>query len=176
MNNDIEPGVPARRVSRVLVNVSQSILSGVILAILFFVSREVWFPLPSVAGRWLVETHTTKTNYRPYQGMVVEYVAIVWREGANIKGTIEKISEVTATDTTTYVGDQRIRGDIEGHVHKLYLSKDRIALHIIEEGTRRQSTDFHDLTVEGDDRLVGTFISTAADSEGTVTWRRVQPQ
>ena len=119
---------------RVLANTSQSVLSGVVLAILFFASKEIWAPLPSVAGRWTVEMHTTKTDYRPYQDMIVKYVAILWREGANIKGTIEKVAEIIATDTTTYVGDQRTRGEIEGHIHKLYLSKDRLALHIIEEG------------------------------------------
>ena len=125
-----------------------------------------------MAGRWTVEMHTTKTAYRPFEGMVVKYVAILWREGTTVKGTIEKTFEATSTDTTTYIGEDRTRGTIEGYIHKLYLSKDRIALTIIEEGAVRESTQFHDLTVERPDSMAGPFIATAANSEGQVTWRR----
>ena len=34
--------------------------------------------------------HTERTNYNPYQNMELRYVAILWREGPNIRGTIEK--------------------------------------------------------------------------------------
>ena len=174
MKDETSEDSASKKATRLLGSVGQSVLSGVVLAILFFVSREIWFPLPDVAGRWTVETHTTKTDYVPYQDMTVTYVAILWREGANVKGTIEKVSEVTQTGTTTYTGDQRTRGVIEGHIDKLYLSGDRIALHVIEEGSTRQSSSFHALAIEEEDQLTGTFVSTAADSEGTVVWRRTQ--
>ena len=45
---------------------------------------------------------TTKTAYRPYEDMKVQYVAILWRQGATVKGTIEKISDVTSAGTETY--------------------------------------------------------------------------
>lgn len=155
-----------------LSNIGQSLISGVVLAILFFVAREIWFPLPSIAGRWTVEMHTTKTAYRPYENMRVQYVAILWREGSIVKGTVEKTSEVTSAGTTTYTAEQRTRGEVEGYIHKLYFSKDRIAVNVIEQGELRQFTHYHDLVVERQDSMAGTFIATSADSEGDVTWRR----
>lgn len=161
-----------RKAFLVLLRIAQSVVSGILLALLFFFAREEWFPLPSVAGRWAVEMHTTDTSYRPYEGMRVQYVAILWREGSIIKGTIEKISETTSTGTHTYTAEDRTRGEIEGFIHKLYFSKDRITVHIIEQGERRQFTHFHDVTVQRPDSMAGTFIATSADSQGDVTWRR----
>ena len=172
MNSKPRPRQASTKATSVLMNVVQSLVSGIILAFLFFVAREICFPLPSVAGRWTVEMHTTQTAYRPYEGMVVRYVAILWREGTTVKGTIEKTFEATSTDTATYIGADRTEGEIEGYIHKLYLSKDRIVLTIIEEGAVRESTHFHDLTVERADSMTGRFIATAADSEGEVIWRR----
>ena len=116
--------------------------------------------------------HTTKTSYAPFEDMTVQYEAILWREGAIIKGTIEKTAETTSVGSKTYTAEERTRGDIESFIHKLYLSKDRIAVHITEQGALRQFTHFHDLTVQRADSMTGTFIVTSADSEGEVTWWR----
>ena len=160
----------------VLSNIVQGVIGGMVLALLFFVAREVWFPLPSVDGRWTVETHTTKTAYGPYQDMRVRYIALIWREGPVIKGTMEKVSEITTSrGTVPYIGEERTRGEIEGYIHKLYFSKDRVAFHIVEGGSERESTTLHDVTVADKDRMVGTFIATAADSEGDVVWQRSPP-
>ena len=172
MNQKAQRHHDPKRALRLLSNIAQSVVSGILLALLFFFAREQWFPLPSIAGRWTVEMHTTATSYRPYEGMRVQYVAILWREGPILKGTIEKISETTAAGTETYTAEERTRGEIEGVIHKLYFSKDRITVNIIEQGEIRQFTHYHDLTVQRKDSLTGAFIATAADSEGDVTWRR----
>ena len=172
MNHDARLRPDLRKIFPVLSNMCQSVVSGVILALLFFAAREIWLPLPSVTGRWTLEMRTTQTTYRPYEDMTVRYVAILWREGPVIKGTIEKTSDVTSAGEEIYTAESRTRGDIEGYIHKLYFSKDRITMHIVEHGELRQFTHFHDLTVENSDRMAGTFIATAADSEGEVTWQR----
>ena len=117
MNHDAGPRPDSRKALRVLPNIFQSVISGIILALLFFVAREKCFPLPSVAGRWTVEMPTTKTAYRPYEDMKVQYVAFLWREGTIIKGTIEKTSDVTSAGTNTYTAGERTRGVIEGYIH-----------------------------------------------------------
>ena len=172
MNQEAHRQRHPKKTLRVLANIAQSVVSGILLALLFFFAREEWFPLPSVAGRWTVEMHTTETSYGPYEGMRVLYVAILWREGPIIKGTIEKISETTSKGTETYTAEERTRGEIEGFIHKYYFSQDRITVHIIEQGELRQFTHFHDLTMHPADSMTGAFIATSADSEGDVTWRR----
>ena len=142
------------------------------LAVLFFIAKERCFPLPSVAGRWRVQMRTDKTVYAPYEGMVLQYTAMLWREGAKIKGTVEKIHENSSTGKRDYTGKNRTRGKIEGHIDKRYLSRDRISLHIVEDGHERQSTQFHDLEVKKSGLMTGTFSSMVADSEGEVTWQQ----
>ena len=115
-----------------------------------------------------------KTAYNPYQGMVLRYVAMLWREGIGIKGTIEKVYEDSQTGKRAYVGTKRTRGTIEGYIDKRYFSKDRIYLHIVEKGHGRESTHFHDLLVKSSGRMTGTFSAMVASSEGEATWQREQ--
>ena len=154
-------------------SVGSTIVGGVVLAILFFFARERCFSLPRLTGRWYVEMRTVKTVYNPYKDMVLRYDAFLWREGSNIKGTIEKVYENSSKGKQAYIGQERTRGEIEGYIDKRYFfSKDQISLHIVEDGHRRQSTHFHDLVVERSGDMTGTFSSMVADSEGEVTWQR----
>ena len=143
-----------------------------LLAILFFLSREIWFPLPNITGKWHVEMRTSKTAYEPYEDMVLRYIAIAWREGPVIKGTVEKVYENSSTGEREYVGKDRTRGRVEGHIDKRYFSKDRVSLHIVEDGHGRESTSFHELVVQRNASMTGTFFAMAADSLGEVTWQR----
>ncbi len=155
-----------------------SVISGLLIAFALFLLRERVFPLPEIAGRWCVETHTTQTQKTDYQDMVIQYMAILLREGSTVKGTMEKISENAPNSDNPglkkYDPESRVHGAVEGSIQKLYTgSKDQIVIHIIEEGERRVSTQFHDLTIEHSDTLfVGAFFSTAANSEGKSVWRR----
>ena len=153
-------------------SMASTVSGGVLLAILFFLSREKWFPLPKITGKWQVEIRIHNTAYKPYEGMVLRFIAMIWREGAVIKGTSEKVYENSSTGERKYVGENRTRSKIEGYIDKRYFSKDRVSLHIIEVGENRESTNFHDLVVQKNDRMSGIFHTTAADSEGEVTWQR----
>ena len=149
-----------------------TIVGGLILAVLFFLAREKLFPPPDVSGRWYLEMSFQKTSYKPFNGMILRYVAVFWREGHKVKGTAEKVYENSSTGERNFVGKDRTRSVIDGHIEKNVFSSDRVSLHVIEDGHGRESTHFHDLVVHRDDRLVGTFITMAADSEGIVTWQR----
>lgn len=72
-------------------DVAATVLGGILLAIFFFVAKEKWFPLPEVAGRWYFETRTKETAYKPFTGMILRYVAVLWQEGPVVRGTVEKI-------------------------------------------------------------------------------------
>ena len=155
-----------------VIGVASTVAGGGILALLFFFLREKCFSLPTMAGCWEVEMRTAKTDYRPYQNMVLRYVAMLWRDGSRIRGTVEKIYENSSTGERNYTGKDRTRGEIEGYIDKRYFSKDRICIHIVEEGKRREFTHLHELKMEKPGRMAGTFCSMAADSQGEATWRK----
>ena len=79
-----------------------TITGGIVLAALFFWFRERVFPLPKITGRWYFEMRTLNTSYRPYENMVLRYVAMVWCEGSRIEGTVEKIFENSSTPNSIH--------------------------------------------------------------------------
>lgn len=151
-----------------------TLLGGVILAILFFWFREKIFPLPEVTGRWYFEMHTTNTAYDPYKDMVLRYIAMLWCEGHRIEGTAEKIYENSSTGEREYVGKHRTRSRVEGYIEKNYLGKDRLFLHLVEDGHGRESTNFFELEVGAKGTMSGSFSSMVANQDGAVVWQRKQ--
>jgi hypothetical protein len=155
-----------------LSDVIATVLGGAVLTFLFFLAKEKLFPLPEIAGRWYFETRTAETAYQPFVGMVLDYVAMIWQEGPIIRGTVEKIYEKSSTGEREYIGTNRTRGALEGHIAKFYLSKDRIRIHLVEDGFGRESTVLFDLTSDNASTMSGSFQSMAADQTGIVTWQR----
>lgn len=125
-----------------------TVVGGVTLALLFFWAREKLFPLPNIAGRWYFEMRTINTSYEPYTGMVLRYVAMLWREGNRIQGTAEKIYENSSTGERDYVGENRTRGVVDGYLEKNYFAKDRLYLHVVEDGHGREYTNFYDVIIK----------------------------
>ena len=155
-----------------LVGTLSTIFGGLILAFLFFLAREKIYPLPSVTGRWYVELRFRSTSIERFEGMILRYDAMLWREGNSIKGTAEQVYADAKTGVRKHVGTQRTRSVVEGHADRNIFSTNRVALHIVEDGPEREFTHFHSLIVRGKDRMTGNFSSTAADAEGNVTWQR----
>lgn len=151
-----------------------TIAGGLVLALLFFWAREKIFPLPRVMGIWYFEVNTISSAYNPYKGMVLRYTAILWREGNRIQGTIEKTFEDSSTGKRDFVGERRTRGTLEGYLEKKIFSKDRLYLHVVEEGINRKSTSYHDITIISDKIMNGNFSSTVADKYGEVKWQRIR--
>ncbi len=149
-----------------------TIVGGAVLAFLFFWFREKFFPLPKVTGRWFFEMRTINSAYNPYKGMVLRYIAMLWREGNRIKGTVEKIYENSSTGERDFEAKNRTRGVVEGFVQKNYFSKDRVVLHLVEDGHGRESTNFYDLIVKSESEMGGSFSSMVANQDGEVKWQR----
>lgn len=149
-----------------------TILSGFLLALLFFWVREKVFPLPNLTGRWHFEMLTVKTAYKPYEGMVLRYVAMLTRIENKIEGTVEKIYERSSTVERNYVGKDRTRGVVTGYIEKNYFGKDKVFLHVVEDGHGRESTTFFNATVISQDKMDGTFTSMVADQDGEAFWQR----
>ena len=149
-----------------------TIIGGGVLAFLFFWLREKVFPLPKITGRWFFETRTVNSSYKPYKGMILRYVAMLWMEDNRIGGTMEKIYENSSTGERVYEAKNRTRGVIEGFVQKNYFSKDNVVLHVVEDGHGRESTNFYDLTVNSYNHMVGSFSSMVANQDGETRWQR----
>jgi len=153
-------------------DVLSTVVGGAALTFLFFLGREKLFPLPAIVGRWYFEIQTTSTDYVPYQGMILRYVAMVWPAEYRIEGTAEKIYENSSTGVRQFVGEHRTRAVVEGLIQKQYFSSDKVFLHIVEEGHGRESTNFFRLVVQADGTMVGTFSSMVASQEGRSLWQR----
>jgi len=153
-------------------DVAATLVGGAFLALLFFWFREKIVPLPKVTGRWYFEIHTDQTAYNPYRNMVLRYVAMLWREGHRVEGTVEKIYENSSTGEREFVGQNRTRGKVEGYIEKNYFGKDRLCLHVVEDGHGRESTNFYELVADSSDIMRGNFSSMVANQTGTVTWQR----
>lgn len=147
-------------------------LGGALLAALFFWTREKVFPIPKIVGRWFFETLTTDSAYNPYKGMRLRYIAMLWREGNRVEGTVEKIYENSSTGERNYEEKNRTRGEIKGFIEKNYFSKDRVILHVVEDGHGRESTTLYELVADSNDKMNGTFSSMVASSYGTAIWQR----
>ncbi len=137
-----------------------TVVGGLILALLFFWAREKLFPLPGVGGRWYFEIRTINTAYNPYSGMVLRYVAMLWQEGNRIQGTVEKVYENSSTGEKEYVGTDRTRGVAKGYLEKNHFAKDRLFLHIVEDGHGREFTNYYDIIILSDKEMIGAFNST----------------
>jgi len=148
-----------------------TVAGGIILAALFFFAKEKLFPLPKLTGRWHLEQTTQTTAYTPYAGMVLRYVMMLWREGNRVEGTAEKIYEKSSTGERRFSGDNRTRSTVTGYVEKNYFGKDKIYLHVVEDGHGRESTTFYEITTSCADTFQGNFSSMVADQTGSVKFQ-----
>jgi hypothetical protein len=155
-----------------LLDIVATVIGGVLLTALFFLVKEKVFPLPNLSGRWYLEQTTACTAHKPYAGMVLRYVVLLWRKGDRVEGTAEKIYERSSTGEREFVGKHRTRAAVSGYVEKAYLGADRIYLHVVEDGHGRESSHFYALTAVGSGTMEGAFTSMVADQEGSTKWQR----
>ena len=121
-----------------------TVIGGVVLAFLFFLIKEWLMPPPKIVGRWYLEQCTTKTSYASYKDMKLRYVLMLYKDGLKIEGTAEKIYESSVNGDRPFVGEHRTRAVVTGTIEKNYLSKDRVYLHIDEDGHGRSFTTFYE--------------------------------
>jgi hypothetical protein len=157
----------------VVSDVVATLFGGAILAFLFFLLREKVFPFMELDGSWIYEQTTKTSEYNPYVDMTVRFLVLLARDGNRIYGSAEKVFEQTRDGKEReYIGRNRTRAEITGHIEKRYFSNDRISIHIVENGESRQSSTFHILECKADGQLEGRFTSTISNQIGTVKWTR----
>lgn len=155
-----------------LSDVLSTIVGGVALAFLFFLAKEKFFPVPDLCGTWYFEMRTETTAYKPYEGMLLRYVAMLWRNENQLCGSVEKIYEQSSTGTRSYTGTNRTRGIVQGYIDHKFLDRDRIFLHVVEDGHGRESTNCYNVELQPSGKMIGTFTSMVAEQGGVVTWQR----
>ena len=149
-----------------------TVVGGIVLALLFFWAREKLFPMPDINGRWYLEMRTVNTSYSPYKEMILRYEAMLWRIGNQIQGTVEKYYEISSNGEREFVGENRTRGVVGGYIEKNYFTKDRLFLHVVEDGHGRESTHFYDVIVRSNTEMIGAFSSMVAKQDGEAAWQR----
>lgn len=157
-----------------LADIIATLVGGVAIAVLFFWFREKVVPMPKITGRWYFQANTISTSYTPYQNMILRYVAVLWQEGSKVQGTVEKIYEHSSTGERKFVGKNRTRGKVEGCIEKNYFGKDKLVLHVVEDGHGRESTNFYELIADSKECMPGNFSSMVANQSGTVKWQRAE--
>lgn len=162
----------AGKFDSLLSDILATVIGGITLAIIFFATREKLFPLPNITGQWYLEQRTITSAYNPYKGMILRYVAILIREGNRIEGTGELIYEDSSTGKRNYYGKNRRRSTITGYIDKKYFGKDKVQLHVVEDGHGRVSSHFYELTVIKNKPMEGNFSSMVADSTGVAKCQR----
>lgn len=156
-----------------LSDVISSILSGVLLTLIFFIFKEKLFAYPQIEGIWYFQMHTHKTDYNPYKDMKLTYLAIIFREGDKVFGTIEKIHENSSTQNVALTGKNRIRGELQGYLERIVLKRQhKLSIHIVENGKSRYSSHYFTLSNVNSVTMSGTFFSTIANQQGAIEWQR----
>ena len=151
-------------------DIASSLVSGLLLAAIFFLLKEKIFPMPDIDGTWTFIHETTHTSYHAYEGMKLTYIAQLWREGSKIAGTAEKYHEDSSKQKTLATGTNKSSCELEGYIQKNIFSKDNIVIHISELGARTSST-ICKLQIERKTfEMLGRFSSTVANQEGTSRW------
>jgi hypothetical protein len=150
-----------------------AVIGGSIFTFLFFLIKEKLFSMPDIAGRWYFELRTESSAFNNFKCMVLQYEALIWRDGNRISGTTEKIYEDSATGKRSFTGANRSRGVLDGFYEQRHFSRtDRVTLHLVEKGQIRTGTYFFDLQMPKSVEPNGEFVSTIADQFGSSRWQR----
>lgn len=158
----------------IIAGIIAALISSPILALFFFLLKNKFFGIPDITGKWYFEMSTVNSDYNPYKGMVLRYIAVICIEDKKLSGTVEKVYENSSTGEREYVGDKRSRGHIDGYYELNYLSKDKICIHVNEQGSGREFTNYFELVRVNNSSFTGAFHSFVANQDGLSTWQREQ--
>jgi hypothetical protein len=118
-----------------------------------------------VEGWWEITHVVEDSSVDDFEGLRLGYRILLRQNGSRITGEGEKWLE----DGTRLEGRARTSITLSGEIDDRW-----VRLDFTERGTRRTTSGWLDLTlVDGGNALAGTFRSTAADSWGRSSGRRV---
>ena len=156
-----------------LANGIGTVVGGAVLTLVFFLLREKLFGLPKLNGSWVYMLNIEYSSFGPFNKMQVYYHALLNQDGSRIYGEAEKYLELTTNHRLTFIGKDRVRVSINGHVEKRVFGADRVAIIVHELGHERESVAYHELTCVkelGGTVLGGKFRATVANIHGSALW------
>ena len=137
-----------------------SVVIGIITVVGGIISITDWYnnkTIPNVDGNWKITTITEKSTYKPYIGLELRYNVFVHQVGNSITADGEKCWE-NGKDIPFHLCTKiKLDGTIE---------KDKMVLKIIEKGTKRETEGCFICNKTAENKFVGTFKTTAANSSG----------
>jgi hypothetical protein len=151
-----------------------SVLSAILLSLVFFFWNDFVYRKDSLTGYWKAEAEVTKSSYNPYVGLRTEYHLLLVQTGNVVTGTGEKVLEITKKGLNEYDHEDRPQITLDGGVTYKFFSPSSVHLRYTEDGSRRKSSTLLDLTIESGNTVSGNFMSTIAASSGTVRLTRTQ--
>ncbi len=154
------------------VEIVGSIIGGAILALVFFICSDFVFKSPDLNGRWLMAKTVTETQHDSYKDLIVLYEVVLRQDGLRLSGTAEKVAEIHNGNLFKYDYEKRVRVELEGAIDRNYLSKDRVNIHWVEHGRKRDSSSLLQISRFNDEYMKGRYSSTVARSSGESEWAR----
>jgi hypothetical protein len=152
-----------------LINTVATIIGGLILTLFLFLLNEYVFPKNNLTGEWKTSIKTEKTSYKPFENLTVEYKIHLIQKGYELNGSGEKIKDIKPDGTeTVFLRENRVLIDIDGYYERKYFKKSKVYLNITEDGRKRETRATYFLTLNDDNNLKGSYISTAADASGQI--------
>lgn len=154
-------------------NVVASVISAVLIALIFFVWSDFLNKEYDISGAWDVEYTISETSYAPFENMTLFFDVLLQQSDSAIVGSGEKIAEQTKNNNKyEHERKNRVHIEITGNIKNNFILKDIVRLHYVEHGSNRDSSTTVTLKVKDSNTMIGTFFSTAADSKGNAIWKR----
>jgi cytoskeletal protein RodZ len=120
-----------------------------------------------LSGRWALTNRVESSSYGAFRGLNVGFHLQLRQEGNRISGTGQKWMENGKPLPAASRTPISVEGTLKGST---------LELSFTERGTRRTSAGRFVLTVADDGTMHGSFVSDAADSQGTSLARRMEPR
>jgi len=149
--------------------------SGILIAFLALISIDQFYATPQLGGMWEFTIEVDDTTYSDYKQMQLTYQAVLLQKELQFSGAGDKYAEKSLPELVIkeLSGEDRVPITLSGYIEKNFFSDNKVFISISEQGSLRISATFHELSIESDDLLTGTFYSTIANTKGRVSWRRV---
>ncbi|MFI4963582.1 MAG: hypothetical protein ACHP6H_06985, partial [Legionellales bacterium] len=135
--------------------------------------NEFILPKTNITGEWKVNLLIEETSYNKYKGLGIEYKFHILQKGYEIIGTGEKIKDIYPDNKEySFQRIKRVRINTTGFMDRKYLDKTKLYFNILEDGRIRPTSATFTLILIDENNMSGTFVSTSADSKGTVKFTR----
>ena len=162
-------------ISDIVAQTISSLIAAIIISSIALFSADKFYSTPRLMGFWSFEINIQNSSFSNYNDLKIVYHVVLTQYGNRIEGVGEKFSEqlFTSKKATELRGKSRVPIKVNGTIDKKFFFSDEVLVTILEEGSSRDSSSFHHLSVESDNLLGGEFKSTIARSMGKVIWRRM---